>query len=84
MSAMPTDEEQAVATRDRNRRLFWAIEVNLILWLIAMGHTFAIRSPKLDWPGDAKVTAGVVLVGFVWATILQHRAYYSLCRDARD
>lgn len=54
--------------------IFFAIEVNLILWL---GALFAVQ-PDVDL--DAKT---MVLIGCITAAILQHIAYYSLYKELK-
>ena len=49
----------------RHRALFFAIELNLILWIVAAFST--------GW--DAWVTVGLVV-----SAVVQHWAYYSLVR----
>jgi len=49
------------------KRLFFTIEVNLLLWIAA---------------AIAAKGAPVVLVGLVLAAVLQHWAYYDLYRHA--
>lgn len=48
-----------------HRKLFLAIEFNLILWIVAGFRT--------DWDGG-------VVAGLVLAAVVQHWAYYSLVR----
>ena len=52
-----------------HRTLFYTIEVNLLLWLVA-----AFRS---SWDG-------VVVLGLILAVGLQHWAYYALVREKRE
>ena len=49
----------------KHRRLFLAIEVNLILWVIAGFQT--------DWET-------VVVIGLILSAVVQHWAYYTLAR----
>lgn len=61
----------------RLRRMFYAIEVNLILWMAAAGSAFApSSSPDGPWSASQIMT----LVGVAFAAIAQHWAYYSLYR----
>lgn len=53
----------------KHRSLFFAIEINLILWIIV-----AVRTG-----GDAWVVAGLVV-----SAIVQHWAYYSLVKENAD
>ena len=50
----------------RHRSLFFAIELNLVLWLAA---------------GFATAWETVVVLGLVVSAIVQHWAYYALVRD---
>jgi hypothetical protein len=60
-----------------SRRMFYAIEINLILWAAAFGGSFQDGSTASgNWP-TGRVVA---LVGFGFAAIAQHVAYYSLYR----
>ena len=56
--------------------LFFAIEVNLVLWIIVAGTVYQ---------SSAELFAKVATVaGFLLATILQHWAYYHLYRRAKQ
>lgn len=57
------------------KRVFWAIEVNLILWVMVVGITFG---GQLD-----EIRKYVVGAGFIFAALFQHWAYYGLYRAAK-
>ncbi len=52
-----------------HRRLFLAIEVNLILWIVAGFRT--------EWDS-------VVVIGLILSAVVQHWAYYSLVRRNQE
>ena len=56
---------------DVKRRLFfYAIQVNLLLWMIAIAVVLN--------GANAQLTRSVVVAGFVFAALFQHQAYYRL------
>ena len=57
--------------------LFWVIEINLILWVIALGSVFSV-----DMQGRG--VKGVIIAGVVFAILAQHWAYYSVYKRARE
>lgn len=60
--------EEALVDKDAMRRIFLAIEVNLVLWILVVITT----------RGSAMAVLGLVL-----AAIIQHWAYYGLYRASR-
>jgi hypothetical protein len=57
------------------RSFFYAIEVNLIFWIVVL---------VLVWRSDADLlTKQVTTLGFIIAAILQHVAYYSLYKKTK-
>jgi hypothetical protein len=72
--------QQGVSTVPSLRRIYWSIEINLVLWLVVMGNGLAKRSTDY-WPDVLEVDSTVVLVGLGLSAVLQHWAYYGLRRD---
>ncbi len=56
--------------KKRSSGMFWAIEINLIFWLLTLG---SVISDQMN-----RSTTGVVVVGFLFAAGFQHWAYYNL------
>ncbi len=57
-------------------RLYRAIEINLLLWFLSMGILF-----------DYKISQGykaIVIVGFIFAALMQHWGYYSIYKKHLD
>jgi len=55
------------------RSRFYFVEINLVLWLIALGSVLSLDvDRKLLWP---------VVAGFVFAAIGQHQAFYQRKRE---
>ena len=62
--------------RKHMRALFWAIEINAILWMAALGSVIAPNGPAQPaWVMPA--------IGLGFAAIVQHWAYYRMYRPAR-
>ena len=59
------------------RILFLVIEINLILWLATCGMTFGSVE-------SMKSVSAMALVGFAFAAIGQHWAYYAVYKKARQ
>ncbi len=59
----------------QTRGLFFAIEANLILWLVVLGRVLV-----LDLDPTTKYMTGL---GFIASALLQHWAYYRLFRKAK-
>lgn len=58
------------------RSFFYAIEVNLLLWIAVL---------ILVWRSDAgPVTKQVTTLGFIIAAVIQHLAYYNLYKKTKD
>ena len=57
--------------------MFLAIEINLVIWLAVLGMLFAAE--PVETPIKTTVVAGVV-----FAAIVQHWAYYSVYKRARQ
>jgi hypothetical protein len=57
------------------RGLFYAIEINLLLWLIVAGRIWE--------SGIDAETKYMVTTGFVVSALLQHWAYYGLLKQAK-
>jgi len=57
--------------------LFWAIEINLILWLVALGTVFSVDE-------HGRGIKGVIVVGVIFAILAQHWAYYSVYKRAKE
>lgn len=64
------------------RFLFFAIELNLLMWLIVGGAAFAAEPATGGawWAGN--VDARLLIGGFLLAAIVQHVAYYRLKNTA--
>jgi hypothetical protein len=58
------------------KRLFWAVEINLVLWIVALGSVYSA-----DEHGPA--AKSVVAIGVVFAILAQHWAYYSVYKRAK-
>jgi hypothetical protein len=57
------------------RSFFYAIEVNLILWIAVL---------ILVWRSDAGLlTKQVTTFGFIIAAVIQHLAYYNLYKETK-
>jgi len=65
------------------RFLFFAIELNLVIWLLVAGAAFAGQPATGGawWAGNVTVDARLLIGGFLLAAIVQHVAYYRL-KDA--
>jgi hypothetical protein len=59
------------------KALFVTVEVNLILWLAASGMAL---DPSTE-AADLKI---VVIVGVVFAAVVQHWAYYAVYKRAKQ
>ena len=60
----------------RIRSFFYAIEVNLLIWLAVV---------ILVWRSDAGfLTKQLTTVGFIVAALVQHLAYYGLYKKSKD
>ncbi len=57
------------------KKMFLAVEVNLILWLVVFG---AAKS------NNGLVDVKLVTVGFVFAAVIQHWAYYACYKKAKE
>ena len=67
--------------------LFFAIELNLLLWMILWGSGKVLgdsAKPGEWWGGQLVVSRFRVVLGFTIAAIVQHWAYYSVYRRARE
>ena len=64
----------------RLRRMFYVVEINLILWIAAFAASF--HGTDTGW---ANSTPGqqLTLIGFAFAAIAQHWAYYSLSKASQ-
>lgn len=69
---------QNSAPPSRNRRMFFAIEFNLLLWMMAWGNANVNRMNEAGFWGESKIDVGILTIGFVIAAIVQHWAYYSI------
>lgn len=56
------------------KKMFLAIEVNLILWIVLTGYLLTIS------PGMTTVRL-LASAGFVFAALIQHAAYYSMWKS---
>ena len=67
------------------RRMFLAIEVNLILWLAMLSYTSHDSSEASDswFKGTAMVPFSVIILGFLFAAVIQHWAYYAVYKKAK-
>lgn len=68
------------------RRMYWVVEINLLLWLALAGG--GLVSGRLPGTGNwlsAKVGVNEALLyaGLGFAVIFQHWAYYALYKKAR-
>jgi uncharacterized membrane protein (DUF4010 family) len=64
--------------------MFFAVEVNVLLWLALLGMLVANRADagrSVNVASDVRWMAGV---GVAFAAIVQHWAYYALYKRARD
>jgi hypothetical protein len=59
----------------RLRILHVTIEVNLLLWLAAFGVVMS---------SNGEMIKPLVILGFIFAVLAQHWAYYAVRRMARD
>ncbi len=59
------------------RKLFLTVEVNLMLWLAALGTVMASDE-------DAGALKPVLIVGLAFAAIVQHWAYYAVYKRAKQ
>ena len=59
------------------KRLFVTVEINLILWLIALGMVMAPDE-------NADALKALIVVGIVFAAIAQHWAYYAAYKRAKQ
>jgi hypothetical protein len=59
------------------KKLFLTVEINLILWLIAFG--MIMKSDE-----DVSGLKTVIIVGVVFAAIVQHWAYYAAYKRAKQ
>lgn len=57
--------------------LFWTIEINLILWVVALGAVFSADE-------HGPTAKSVVAVGLVFAMLAQHWAYYAVYKRAQE
>lgn len=64
--------------------MFFAVEVNLLLWLALLGMLLTGRATTENPPNSASDAGWMAGVGVAFAAIVQHWAYYALCRRARD
>lgn len=64
--------------KKRSRRMFYAIEVNLVLWFAAFGAS-QLSATRTNWTA----AHAAIVTGLLFALILQHWAYYSLFREDR-
>ena len=60
------------------RKLFLTVEINLILWLAALGMVM-MASDK-----DAGALKTLIIVGVAFAAIVQHWAYYAAYKRAKQ
>lgn len=58
------------------KMLFFAIELNLVMWVVVLGILFS-KVPHVD---AAKMIA---FIGFCLAALIQHWAYYNIWKKAR-
>lgn len=57
--------------------LFWAIEINLLIWMAASGWIW--------WtPAVPRHIKYIVTAGLIVAALLQHWAYYNLYKRAKE
>lgn len=66
------------------RAMFLVVEMNLLLWLAVCGMAWANadNSGASWWRGAVQVDATLLLVGFGFAAIVQHWAYYAVRKEA--
>lgn len=57
--------------------LFWTIEINLILWVVALGAVFSTNE-------HGRAAKSVVAVGVIFAILAQHWAYYAVYKRAQE
>ena len=60
------------------RKLVLTVEINLILWLAALGMVM-MASDK-----DASTLKPLIIVGVAFAAIVQHWAYYAAYKRAKQ
>jgi hypothetical protein len=74
-SSIGKREQMNGLTSKQMRGLFYAIEINLILWLVVAGRI---------WASDIDATTKhMTEVAFLASAVLQHWAYYSLFKKAK-
>ncbi len=68
------------------RTMFLCVEINLLMWIMLCGMAWsAARDRATSWVGgDAVVSGKLLLVGLVFAAIIQHWAYYSVRKAANN
>ena len=59
------------------KKLFMTVEINLILWIAALGTFMASDE-------DAGALKPVLIVGLAFAAIVQHWAYYAAYKRAKQ
>ena len=67
------------------KAMFLAVEINLVLWLAVIGSGLGTsQESNSDWL-ETRIAVNLPLayVGLVSTAVLQHWAYYALCRKAQ-
>lgn len=62
------------------RFLFFAIELNLIMWLALAGEGLSSDAGSAGpwWSRKLAVSAPLLIIGFLLAAVVQHVAYYRM------
>jgi len=61
---------------DKVKVPYWVICLNLLLWLMAVGASHSAEvAIEFFWP---------VVVGLIFAAMLQHQAYYRRARERKE
>ncbi len=61
--------------------LFFAIELNLVLWLVLLGNALA-KNGGWIWRDGILADGRLIVAGLILSAIIQHWAYYKLRRNA--
>jgi hypothetical protein len=67
------------------RIMFLVTELNLLLWLAIFGMAASNIDDQEQaswWTATAEIQISLVLVGVVFAAVVQHWAYYALYKEA--
>ena len=67
--------------KTRSIALFWAIELNLLLWMAVFGLLFF---GGFDNQETVPAIKGAVIAGIILAAFLQHWAYYNIYKPHKQ